>query len=430
MDIEVTRSGWIGRVIEGRFPLIEWLGGSGRTSVFRTELRGEGAQKAVIKLIPADSREDKAHIAHWAETASMSYPHLVRLLWTGRCRIDTAPFHYVVTEYAAEVLSQILPERALTEDEAREMLDPILDALAYLHGKRLVHGHLKPSNILVVDNRLKLSADSLHVAGEMDEHFAIPGAYDAPEVAARVISPAADVWSLGVTLVEALTQVPANHVPKSMPQPFAGIAQGCLERNPASRSSLSDLKARLEGKAEPHFASARKFADPDDLDRKPRGTVQGKVPWGILIAAILVLLAVAAATLIRSRHAATSSPGEPARSVPQSPVAETEPAAGALVKGMVAERVIPDVPEKASRTIHGQVKVSVRVTVDPGGAVSSAALDSPGPSRYFSGLAVRAAQHWKFRPAQIGGKAVPSVWILRFSFRQGGSEANSAEVTP
>ncbi len=68
-------------------------------------------------------------------------------------------------EYAEEDLSQILPERPLTPGEAREMLDPVLDALSYLHEKGFVHGHFKPSNIMVVDDQVKLSCDNLEVAG-------------------------------------------------------------------------------------------------------------------------------------------------------------------------------------------------------------------------------------------------------------------------
>src|ERR1700758_913532 len=268
MNTAVIRSDWIGRVIDGRFPLLEWLGGSGRSSVFLTELPGEGSQKAAIKLIPADAREAEFHVAHWAKTTKLSHPHLARLLHTGRFYFDTAPFHYVVTEYSEEVLSQILPERPLTPDEAREMLDPILDVLSYLHGRGFVHGHLKPSNIMVVDNQLKLSADSIHIAGEVDGHFGTPGVYDAPEVAAAAISPAADVWSLGVTLVEVLTQHPpvwdrstnrGPAVPESVPQPFAAIVQECLRRDPARRCTLSDIRARLDIKS--RLEPARKRPD-------------------------------------------------------------------------------------------------------------------------------------------------------------------------
>ena len=64
-------------------------------------------------------------------------------------------------EYADQTLAQLLLQRALTEAEAREMLLPILDALAFLHGRNLVHGQLKPTNILVVGDQLKLASDTI-----------------------------------------------------------------------------------------------------------------------------------------------------------------------------------------------------------------------------------------------------------------------------
>jgi TonB family protein len=74
--------------------------------------------------------------------------------------------------------------------------------------------------------------------------------------------------------------------------------------------------------------------------------------------------------------------------------------------------------------------VTIRVTVDPGGNVSNAAFDSPGPSKYFAKLALQAAQHWKFKPAQVDGQAVSSVWILRFQFRQTATEVTPVEASP
>jgi TonB family protein len=77
---------------------------------------------------------------------------------------------------------------------------------------------------------------------------------------------------------------------------------------------------------------------------------------------------------------------------------------------------LPDVPAKASSTIEGKVRVSVKVRVDPSGRVASAEIDSPGPSRYFAELALKAARRWEFIPAKVDGQPVPSDWMLRFEF--------------
>src|SRR5260221_3331039 len=105
-------------------------------------------------------------------------------------------------ECAEENLAQVLPARALTPDEAREMLDSVLDVLAYLHGKGFVHGHIKPINIMANGDQLKLSSDGICRAGELLERPGKPGAPDPPEHAPKAIaasetmSPAGDVWSL------------------------------------------------------------------------------------------------------------------------------------------------------------------------------------------------------------------------------------------
>jgi serine/threonine-protein kinase len=459
MNTETIRRDWVGRVIDERFTLLQWLGGTERSGVFLTELEGPGSQKAAIKLIPADAGDAEARIAGWAATMALSHPHLMRLLHTGRCQIDTAPLLYTVTEYAEEVLSQILLERPLTPSEAREMLDAVLDVLSYLHGKGFVHGHIKPSNIMAAGDQLKISSDSLYTAGELVKHFPAPSVYDAPEGATGTISPAADVWPLGVTLVEALTQHPPVWarstdrepiVPESIPQPFAGIARECLLSDPARRCTLSDVKARLEA-APPQQVPAT----------EPEKAAPAKLRVPALVAAALVLFAAIAVLLLRSHPTQQSPPTgkqqpvpataalQPQSPVPEnqkppvpetqeppvpetqsSPAPETQTSNSAALNGVVAERVLPDVPQKASATIQGTIKVKIRVAVDPSGNVSNATIDWPGASKYFANLALGAAQHWRFKPATVDGQAVSSVWILEFRFTQTATEATPVETSP
>src|ERR1700691_4894760 len=148
-----------GRVIDGRFALQRWLGGSAESGVYLTALEGEQPRRAAIKLIAADAPGAKSRLAGWTAAANLDHPHLTRVFHAGRTVLDGAAVIYCVTECADEVLSEILPTRPLSPDETREMLGPVLDALAYLHGRGFAHGRLKPSNILVVADSLKLSAD-------------------------------------------------------------------------------------------------------------------------------------------------------------------------------------------------------------------------------------------------------------------------------
>jgi TonB family protein len=98
--------------------------------------------------------------------------------------------------------------------------------------------------------------------------------------------------------------------------------------------------------------------------------------------------------------------------------------------GEVLDEVLPEVSDKARATIRGIVRVSVRVHVDPTGDVSEAALDSPGPSKYFADLALKAARRWQFASPEAGGHSVPSEWLIRFHFSPSGSKAFPTQTTP
>ena len=86
------------------------------------------------------------------------------------------------------------------------MLLPTLDVLALLHRKYRVQGRLSPTNFLVVNDQLKLASDNIRPSGEPAASIVKPSVYDAPEAQKGRIAPAGDIWSLGVTLFEALTQ--------------------------------------------------------------------------------------------------------------------------------------------------------------------------------------------------------------------------------
>jgi TonB family protein len=415
-----------GRTIDGRFVLLQWLGGSASSNTYLVQLPTDPAKNAVIRLIPADSPDAEAHITARAVAMPLSHPHLMNVLHHGRCAIDNTAMIYTITEQADEILSQVLLERPLTSSETREMLNPLLDTLAYLHARGLAHAHLKPSNILVVGDQLKLSGDTLHLAGRANMDLLALNIYNAPEISAGSISPAADVWSLGITLVEALSQKqPAwdrsSHgdplVPESIPQPFADIARACLRSAPEQRCTTSDIKALLEsGRPIPKPASRTQWTAPSL-----------RAVAGIVAAMLLVLVAIALHVRSRSSHPAENR----ASHMPIAEPSTLEPkVAQSAAKGTVAQRVLPDVPSSASQTIRGAVLVKVEVTVDPRGHVTHAAFQSAGPSRYFARMALQSAQQWKFTPALVNGQAVPSRWTIEFQFTQQGTTAIPTEETP
>ena len=257
-----------GQVVDGEFQLLQHLGGSDHSVVFLTQ-RGatDKPQKAAIKFVQADAANAELQLSRWKQAAQLSHPNLIKLFESGRGHLAGMDLLYVVMEYAAENLAEFLPQRALSPAETRDILEPFLDTLAHLHGRGFVHGRIKPGNILAIDDQLKLSSDSVCRIGEPSIAVGKPDAYTPPEPSDAQISPAGDVWALGVTLVESLTQrVPERTssqsperedaqeelpVADTLPQPFLDIARHCLRLAPQRRWTIAEISARLNPAAAP-----------------------------------------------------------------------------------------------------------------------------------------------------------------------------------
>ena len=169
-----------GELVNGEFPLEQYLEGNATRPVFLTRF---GPDRAVIRLESADEGQAGELVKRWNRAARLHHRNLAAIHAAGTCVLAGEPLAYLVTEYADENLAEVLKERPLTADEAREMLVPVADALAYLHGQGLVHGELQPSNILAVGDIVKISSEPVS-AGD----------------------PAEDIRALGVMLGLVFTQ--------------------------------------------------------------------------------------------------------------------------------------------------------------------------------------------------------------------------------
>ncbi len=513
---------WQGQVVDHQFVLQQYLGGSDHSAVFLTQR--EGRLKAAIKLIPAANPEAAdRQLFQWRLATKLPHTHLIRIFQTGRCELGDQSLLYIVMEYAEEDLSQIIPQRPLTASETRDMLRPVLDALAYVHGKGFVHGHLKPANIMAIADQVKLSSDGLCAPGESN---GLRGtSYSAPEAASGAVSPPADIWSLGVTLVEALTlhqptwdaAKPMEPVlPKELPAPFAEIARHCLRPDSRQRWTVAQIAANLETgfrALQKSVTGGPAISESTSTEKKPLA----KWLYAVPVAACIALAVLTGSRMRQSRpqvqqvearhpqvqaepvhssqaqHASVQQSGvaprkaQPEKSkqiatsnleapiqpavkpTPATPVTRpsttraneapfddarastastvtprSETSSGATSGSTAAtatsstssafpgviHQVMPEVSPSARNTIQGHVRVTIRVAVDASGDVTSATFDSPGPSKYFAGKAMEAAQGWKFSPAEANGQAIPSQWILRFAFGKAGTEVSPVQTAP
>ena len=446
---------WEGETVNGIFPLRCLLSASDHSAVFLTEHRAQSLPDAALKLLPAIPSSAQAQLLYWTNVAALSHPHLIRLLKSGRCERAGLQFLFVVMEYAEQTLSQILRNRALTPDEVREMLPATLQALAFLHGENLVQGGLKPSNILVVEDQLRLASDTVRPAGESAAMIGPHSAYAPPEAKNGGFSAAGDIWALGVTMVEALTQqLPTwpdglsktAALPAAVPPAFAPIVRRCLDRNPANRPTVADLEAwlnpapRLPPAPLPQLRASvpnRSASKPDSPASQPKPVVVAQpdeaprdpakhrflIPAiaGLFIAGVAVWAGLHALSSRQSQERAAAPPA--ASQVSETPPPSVKPSAA--TPPSVLHEEIPVVPPRVRDSIRGHLKVAVRVTVDGSGNVIDETVERRGPSKYFARLATQAAGQWKFAPAD---KKEARQWVLRFEFTRGGATGHAEQT--
>lgn len=448
---------WDGRIVDGKYPLQEFLGESERIAAYLTEINGVAA---VIKLLAADEPHAPAQMSSWNLAARLSHPNLVQVFDTGLWHADDEhDVHFAVIEYCEESLAAVLRQRSLSPDDARQMLLPALDALNYLHHQGLLHGRLSPASILANDDQLKLATDHLRRSTDITANPVI-SPYDAPEKATGTISLTSDIWALGMTLHESLTRrLPTRNkdgttdITEKLPGPFDEIVKQCLTSDRERRPSLAAIRSLLERPA-PVLVSNRNGTGPDDLlplpdmaMLRPKAAAsmpaserleEGDGSWrGILlkrpvVAAVIVLivfLAVFIGVRRSKENQVVSSSSDIARESAPTASAARQPATAhplpsqnsTAAAGSVLHQAVPEIPERVRNTINGAVKVRVRVSVTAEGKVARAELSARGPSAYFARQALEAARQWSFAPPVHNGKAQASDWMLHFEFRRSGT---------
>jgi TonB family protein len=452
---------WEGELVDGRFQLLQFLGGSDHSAVFLAESK-QPSQRVALKFVDANPATAQLQLSRWERAAKLSHPHLLEILHSGRCQLGRATMLYVVTEFAQENLSQILPSRPLNPTEVEYMLRSALEVLAYLHGQGLAHGRLKPGNIMAVSEELKVSSDTICRPGEKRLDLSQPTVYDPPELTTSGLSPAGDVWSLGITLVEVLTQHASVAdgirqgdlaLPESLPAPFLEIARQCLRLDPQRRWTVPDIAARLlPAPAPPKKKPLARYATV--------AAVVGMAAIAILMGSKYSNHSVQPgpnARTVVEQPAAPASP-DPLPAIPRAAIPEakmpTKPSGSAegtgaatanahpatpphvekspsgTVPGSVVEQWLPPVSRRSRDTISGKVRVGVKVAVDSSGKVVNASLVSPGPSQYFAKLALDASRRWKFAAPQVDGESVASEWVLRYQFGRQTTEVHPVQAVP
>jgi serine/threonine-protein kinase len=258
----------IGRMIDQRYRVRSRIARGGMATVYlATDVRLE--RRVAIKIMHGHLADDAAFrerfIQEARSAARLSHPNLVGVYDQG-AEDDTA---YIVMEYIPGItLRDLLQEhRALTPEQATDILRAVLAGLASAHRAGIVHRDLKPENVLLADDgRIKLGDFGLARASTQNTATgaALLGtiAYLSPELVTRGAADSrSDIYAVGIMLYEMLTgeqpykgeqpmQIAYQHANDTVPVPSAAVA--------GVPSELDDLVA---------WSTAR---DPDDRPRDAR----------------------------------------------------------------------------------------------------------------------------------------------------------------
>jgi serine/threonine-protein kinase len=224
----------------GAWKIKSLIGRGGMGEVYLAE-RADGAyaMDAAIKLLRRELfsyANAQRFLRERRVLARLSHPNIARALDAGTTD-DGRP--YLVMEYAqGERITDYARERELSPRDAARLMLAVAEAVAEAHRHGVVHRDLKPANVLVTpEQQVKLL--DFGIAKLMDENDAGPSgplpmtpAYAAPEqILDRELTPATDVYALGVVLFQILThRLP--HLREGLPVPViaAGLRDEIAER--------------------------------------------------------------------------------------------------------------------------------------------------------------------------------------------------------
>lgn len=149
-DATVPDSEWIGRLVAGRFRLVQELGAGGIAVVFRAE--DEELSRAVAVKILQEGGHGRAELRARFEReakvlAALSHPNIVSLVDYG---VEDGRAFLVMELLRGRTVGELLDEEdVLAPERAFHILRQVVRALRYAHGEGLLHRDLKPDNVFL-----------------------------------------------------------------------------------------------------------------------------------------------------------------------------------------------------------------------------------------------------------------------------------------
>lgn len=258
-------------LLDDRYRLDARIGTGGMADVFRGTDQVLDRQVAVKVLREVHDPTQRARFVDEARTlAGLDHPGLITLLDAG---IQGERPYLVLTLADGATLSSRIAEGPLAPADVADLGIQVAQALAYAHERGIVHRDVKPSNVLLCADGRALLADFgiARLVGSTDHHTRTGDAigspaYLAPEqVVGEDLTPALDIYSFGLVLLEALTALrafpgtpveaavarlnAAPPMPTSLSPAWRDLLARMTHRLPENRPSAAEVAAELAGLA-------------------------------------------------------------------------------------------------------------------------------------------------------------------------------------
>lgn len=243
----------------GNYDLVRRIDVGGMGEVYLARQRTAFGREVAVKIIRSDLVHDitarKRFLREAEVSAHLKHEHILPLVEFG----EEQGRLFLVTPYIqGGTLARRLQSGPLTLSETRKLFSALVQAVAYIHKRGVIHRDLKPNNILLdraddsdqVYVRLidfgiaSIQGMAAGAALTTAENEMGTLAYMAPERLNGIAAPSNDIYSLGVMLYQMLTgQLPATGT-ITLPPLLEQVVQRCIAPNPANRFASADALFR------------------------------------------------------------------------------------------------------------------------------------------------------------------------------------------
>ncbi len=272
----------------GKYVLERELSRGGMARVLLATLRGAGGfeKKLVVKQIRDELAVDEEFVRRFVEeaktTVALSHPNIVPVYELG---VELGTYYLAMELVVGVSVAELLADGALSPEEGAYIGVEVCRALDYAHRRmQVVHRDITPRNVMVdEEGQVKLIDFGIALLAKVNEGqqvFGSPGHMPPEQTAGDRVGPPADLFALGVLLMEAWSRKApfrrktaeeidaALHAPHPRPSdadprllPLDDIMARTLSLDPAERPQTADELGR----------ALRKFLSGVDLGDVERG---------------------------------------------------------------------------------------------------------------------------------------------------------------